>query len=129
MKILKLILIGILAIGALSCSKMEGYGGKATIRGKVYGKDFTTNGNLVSEGYLGDVRVFIAKHGTTNYFDDVRTAYDGSFQFEFLQKGKYDLWSFGDCNNCTWDQVYDLITVEITEKNEIVVAPNIELTF
>lgn len=113
----------------LSCQKTEGYGGKASIQGKVYGYDYNSNGNLVSEGYLGDVRVYIAKHGTTQYFDDTRTSYDGSFLFQYLQEGKYDLWAFGDCDNCSWDQTYHLITVEITSKKEVVVAPDIEITF
>jgi hypothetical protein len=108
---------------------MEGYGGKSSITGKVYGRDYNSNGNLVGEGYLGDVRVYIAKHGSTQYFDDLRTSFDGSFQFDYLQIGKYDLWAFGDCDYCDWDQTYALITVEITSKKEVVVAPDIEITF
>jgi len=120
----------ILTLSVLSsCARVEGYGGKATIQGKVYGLDYNTNGNLVSEGYLGDTRVFIAKHGSINYFDDIRTAYDGSFVFDYLQVGKYDLWSFGDCDSCPWSQTFTKITVEITGKNEVLVSPDIEITF
>lgn len=129
MKTLYLALFSIVVVSLLSCGKMEGYGGKATIAGKVYGRDYTPSGNLASQGYLGDVRVYIAKHGSTQYFDDMRTSYDGSFQFDYLQVGKYDLWAFGDCDNCAWDQMYALITVEVTAKKEVVVAPDIEITF
>lgn len=129
MKTLYLTMFSLIVVSFLSCNKMEGYGGKASITGKVYGRDYSSNGNLVSEGYLGEARVYIAKHGSTQYFDDMRTSFDGSFQFEYLQTGKYDLWVFGDCDYCDWDQTYTLITVEITSKNEVLVAPDIEITF
>jgi|688.fasta_scaffold16188_8 hypothetical protein len=129
MKTLYLALFSLLTVTLLSCGKMEGYGGKASISGKVYGRDYTPNGNLSSEDYIGDVRVYISKHGSTQYFDDIRTSYDGSYQFDYLQVGKYDLWAFGDCDNCDWDQMFDLITIEITAKKEVVVAPDIEITF
>jgi uncharacterized protein (DUF2249 family) len=77
-----------------SCSKEEGYGGLATIQGKVYGKDFNSHGALVSEGYVGDMKVYISKHDNPNYFDKVDTSYDGSYKFEYLQKGTYDVWVF-----------------------------------
>ena len=129
MKTLYLTLFSLLTVTMLSCAKMEGYGGKASISGNVFGRDYNSNGNLVSEDNLGNVRVYISKHGSTQYFDDMRTAYDGSFQFDYLQVGKYDLWAFGDCDNCSWDQTYTLITVEVTSKKEVVVSPDIEITF
>lgn len=102
----------------VSCKKYEGYGGLATIKGRVYAKNYNSNGTLVSEGYYGEVRVYISKHGETEYFDDLRSSYDGTFTFQNLHVGTYDLWVFGDCDNCSWNQMYELKTVTITEKKE-----------
>jgi hypothetical protein len=113
----------------VSCSKEEGYGGLATIKGKVYGKDYNSHGALVSEGYIGDMKVYISKHDNPSYFDKVDTSYDGSYSFEFLHKGTYDVWVFGDCDSCPWAQVYAKETVEITSKKETVEAPDLEITF
>ncbi len=110
------------------CKHSEGYGGLATIKGKVYGKDYNSNGDLVSENYIGDLNVYISKHGETTYFDDLNTSYDGSFEFNFLHPGKYDIWVFGDCDSCNWDQVYELITVEIPEKRSVITVEDIVIT-
>lgn len=112
-----------------SCSKDEGYGGLATIKGKVYGKDYNSNGALVSEGYVGDFKVYISKHDDPNYFDKVDSSYDGSYKFEFLHKGTYDVWVFGDCDSCSWDQVYSLETVEITSKRQTVEVDDLIISF
>lgn len=113
-KIFGFILVLFFALG--SCSHEEGYGGLATIEGKVYGKNFNSSGILVSQGYRGDVKVYISKHGDPAYFDSMDSAYDGSFRFKNLYKGTYDIWVYGDCDYCTWDQVYTLTTVEVSKK-------------
>jgi hypothetical protein len=112
----------------ISCKHEEGKGGLATIKGKVYGKDYNSNGNLVDEGYLGSARVYISKHGDSNYFDDYDTSYDGSYQFDFLYEGTYDIWVFGDCDSCTWDQVYQLKTVEVSDKRGVVTVEDLVIT-
>ena len=123
--ILPILLFTLILIG---CKHEEGKGGLATIKGKVYGKDFNSNGDLVSENYIGDVNVYISKHGETAYFDDLNTSYDGSFEFNFLYPGKYDIWVFGDCDSCNWDQVYELITVEIPDKRSVITVEDIIIT-
>ena len=123
-----LLLIAITSL-FLSCSKDEGYGGLATITGKVYGKDYNSNGVLVSEDYLGGAKVYIAAHGSSSHFDSVDSSYDGTFRFEYLQKGTYDIWVFGDCDSCSWDQTYVLKTVEITSKKSSVTMEDIVITF
>ncbi len=103
----------------LSCKKEEGYGGLAEISGKVFAKDYNSSGIIVREGYLGGQKVYIAKHGETVPFDDVDTGYDGAYRFNFLEKGHYDLWVFGDCDYCPgWDQVYFLKSIEITSEKQ-----------
>ncbi len=125
-KILGFMLVLILALS--SCSHDEGYGGLATIQGKVYGKNYNSHGVLVSEGYRGDVKVYIAKHGETAYFDNMNSTPDGSFKFENLYKGTYDIWVYGDCDYCDWDQVYTLVTVEVGKK-ETVTTDDLVISF
>lgn len=125
----KIVLLVFIVMGFLSCSHDEGYGGLASISGKIYGKDYNSNGILVSQGYLGGVKVYISKHGETNYFDSTDSAYDGSFKFNYLYAGTYDLWAFGDCDSCTWDQVYVLKTIEITDKKQEAVTEDFLLSF
>ncbi len=126
---MKNLLILFTAILFLSCSKEEGYGGLAKITGKVYGKDINSSGNLVGEGYLGDVTVYISKSGETAYFDKVDSAYDGSFTFKFLHKGKYDIWAFGDCDNCSWDQNFTKKTITISSTKETFTTEDLVITF
>jgi len=116
------IVLLVLTVLFMSCSKDEGYGGLASISGKVFAKDFNSNGVLVSEGYLGDVKVYISSHGGNSFYDDVDTYYDGSFKFDFLYEGTYDVWVIGECDYCPWNQIYDLKTVKITSKKADVVV-------
>jgi hypothetical protein len=126
---MKKIIILLFAISFLSCSKEEGYGGLATIKGKVYGKDFNSSGYLVGEGYIGDISVYISKSGSTNYFDKVDSAYDGSFTFKFLHKGTYDIWVFGDCDTCTWEQTFVKKTIRISSTKQTVTSEDLVVTF
>ena len=125
----KILLLVFIAMGLLSCSHDEGYGGRASISGKIYGKDYNSSGILVSQGYLGGVKVYISKHGETNYFDSTDSAYDGSFKFNYLFKGTYDLWAFGDCDSCSFDQIYVLKTIEIADKKQEAVTEDFILSF
>ena len=126
---MKKIIILFIAFSLFSCSKDEGYGGLATITGKVYGKDFNSSGYLVGEGYIGDVSVYISKSGETAYFDKVDTAYDGSFSFKFLHKGTYDIWVYGDCDTCAWDQTFTKKTITISSSKETVTTEDLVITF
>ena len=126
---MKKIIILLFAISFLSCSKEEGYGGLATIKGKVYGKDFNSSGYLVGEGYLGDISVYISASGSTDYFDKVDSAYDGSINFNYLHKGTYDIWVFGDCDTCTWEQTFVKKTIRISSTKQTVTSEDLVVTF
>jgi hypothetical protein len=119
----------VIALLTLSCSHDEGYGGLATIRGKVFGKDYNSSGNVVGQGYVGGFKVYISKHGEPNYFDSKDSAPDGSFKFDYLYEGKYDIWVYGDCDYCAWDQVYVLKTIEITSKKQTVETEDFVVSF
>jgi hypothetical protein len=89
---INLAVIALLSFSAVSCEKPEGKGGKATVTGKVYAYDFDNTQNyMLSKGYSADERVYIT-YGTSNSIgDDVRTSADGSFEFKYLNKGRYKI--------------------------------------
>lgn len=126
-KIFGLLLIALIS---LSCSHEEGEGGLASIEGKIYGKDFNSRGILVSQGYLAGSKVYISKHNEKAYFENIDSAYDGSFKFKFLYEGTYDLWVLGDCDFCNdWQQTIVLKTINVTSKRQKVVTDDFIVTF
>jgi len=124
--------LGLLLMSAIfsSCQKDAGPGGLATIKGKVYGRDITTSGNLKAEGYVADWRVYISVADDPGYFEDARTSYDGSYEFKFLRKGNYDVWAFSDCDTCLIKtQVVMKKNISVSEKKETVNLPDLEIIY
>lgn len=99
-----------------SCSKQEGTGGLATIKGKVLSYRYDRDGVLVDSGYVGDIRVFISYGDNTWVDDDMRTSYTGEYAFQWLQKGDYKLWVVSDCPSCPENQQQDVIQVSVDER-------------
>lgn len=99
-----------------SCSKVEGPGGSSSITGKVRIEVYDIGGTLINsyDAPGEDVYLIYGEDGTF-YDDDVETSYDGSFEFNFLQKGKYQLFVYQDCNTCPSGKDVVLVDVEITE--------------
>src|SRR5688500_344991 len=84
------VLAAVLMITLAGCEKPPGPGGKAMVQGKVYGTDFDNQQRIpISRGYVAGERVYIIYGSGTEIGDDVRTSYDGSFQFKYLTKGHY----------------------------------------
>jgi hypothetical protein len=86
-------LAGLLALLMLwSCEKPPGPGGKATIKGRVYARDWdNTQRYEVSKGYSAGERVYIC-YGSSNIpGNDTRTGIDGTFEFRYLNKGHYKI--------------------------------------
>lgn len=74
------------------CKKEAGPGGRASVKGKVYAYDWdNTQLFKISEGYSSGERVYILYGDNTTIGDDVRTSMDGSFEFKYLNKGRYKL--------------------------------------
>ncbi len=111
----------------ISCTKQAGEGGLASISGKVYGHDYDKQGNLKAEGYMGEVRVYISVEGSSELLDDVRTRYDGSYEFPFLRKGNYQLWVYTQCDSCLNDMMPILQNARITEKKQRLVMPDFHI--
>ncbi|MGZ3866468.1 MAG: hypothetical protein ACXVC6_07255 [Bacteroidia bacterium] len=83
----------ILALAA--CKKPAGPGGKASIKGKIYVKDFNTAayGPPISEYYGAGETVYICYGNNTTVGNTVKTSTDGSFEFLYLRKGHYKIFA------------------------------------
>ena len=112
-----------------SCKKIEGQGGSSEIIGKVYFQDRDLNGNAVGDIYAAqDEDVFIIYGADGNlHNDDYSSSYDGSYRFEFLTNGTYQIFAYQECPSC--DKVDEPVikTVTIDSKKSSVVVPDIVL--
>ena len=131
MKFLKTIIIILIATTLFfSCKKQAGPGGLASIKGRVYGTDVTSSGTVRDSGYLGNQHVFISVAGDKYFFDDIKSSYDGTFEFKFLRKGSYDVWTYSNCDTCLWKQKLVLIpNVEISGRKETVDVGVVKIIF
>jgi hypothetical protein len=78
-----------------SCKKPAGPGGKASIKGKVYCKDFNTAayGPPIAEYYGAGETVYICYGDNNAVANTVRTSTDGSYEFLYLRKGHYKIFT------------------------------------
>ncbi len=115
-------LCSMLALAALfilsSCKKEPGEGGLATIKGKLYAYEYNNYGEVIDSGYLAGERVFISYGNDATAEDDVRSGYDGSFEFNWLQKGEYAIWSISRCDSCPLSQTFSKQVITIEKRRE-----------
>ena len=82
----------------VSCRKDEGPGGTSRIKGKLKIENFNSQGTVLEGTYAGaDLDVYIMygdKDSTAD--DDVKSSVDGSFEFNFLENGKYTIYIYED---------------------------------
>jgi hypothetical protein len=103
------------------CKKVSGEGGSSTIKGVVIEQLYNSLGNVIAEYPSPDQDVFIIYGEKSSYYDDdISTSYDGTFEFRYLQKGKYSVFVYEDCSSCLSGKKEKLVEVEITEKNQVV---------
>jgi hypothetical protein len=78
-----------------SCSKEAGEGGTSTITGKVYAKYYNkTLTSYIGESYAPNKYVYIIYGDNQGYGDKQRTNYGGVFEFKYLRKGRYTIYTF-----------------------------------
>lgn len=110
------------------CTKVEGPGGAATIKGKIHLKVHDGADNLLYEYDAPKFDVYIIygdAEGEAYFDDDIETSYDGSFEFSFLEPGNYQIFVYEDCNNaqaptCYSGKIVTVYDVEITDKKQVV---------
>ena len=101
LKILFFFMVMVMLLVCMRCTKEPGVGGSATVTGKIYAKDFNTLGTSTGEYYAQNYKVYLIYGNEGGAFDDdVNTSHDGSFEFNYLQKGDYELFVYSDYSYC-----------------------------
>ncbi len=109
-----------------SCKSGPGPGGQATITGKVYVKGnwnptctlFTDSSSGFTPFYAPDADVYLIYGDDPSYGDRVKTAPDGTYQFTFLRKGKYTVYTYSNDCSAPSGKSSVSIDVDITEKKQ-----------
>lgn len=104
-----------------SCKKNEGPGGSSSITGVVHAYVHDGAGNLLTEYDIAKEDVFIIYgNEATTFDDDTKTSYDGTFKFEYLEEGNYQLFVYSKCSTCPGNKAVLIKDVEITDKKSTV---------
>lgn len=120
-KVVFLILLSSIFNVVSSCKKVEGQGGSSKIIGKITINNYNVGGSILEGTYPGsDEDVYIIYgEGNTYYNDRIKTSYDGSFEFPYLQPGTYTIYAYEDVlpepTNADKKQVV-LLTTEVGKK-------------
>jgi len=94
-KFLNPFLLIMLPLILLSCEKEPGEGGKATLYGKVFVKEYNASFTVLQEEYYGpDIWVYIIYGDNRDYNDRIRTSYDGTWEFKYLRPGDYIVYTY-----------------------------------
>ncbi len=105
----------------ICCTKNPGIGGQASILGNVQVNNINILGDTIATYDAQELDVYIIYGNLNNTFDDdVKTSHDGSFEFNFLNPGEYDVFVYSDCADCPngQDSVV-IINTTIDSNNEI----------
>lgn len=117
----KVVLFVLVCLSFFSCKKQPGEGGFASIEGKVYVKNYDASFTLLtSEYYLPAETVYIIYGDGTEIGNTVKTSYDGSFKFNYLRKGKYQIYVLGKDASQPYLSIpkQELVEVNITERKQ-----------
>ena len=101
------------------CTKDEGYGGNSHIKGKliekVYNDDYS---DLIYEQRGIEEDIYIVFEGNGIISDKTTTGYDGSFEFEYLFPGKYQIYYYSDDIHSPYGENTEVVLDIELEKNE-----------
>lgn len=111
----------------ISCKKGPGDGGRASIKGKVFTVNYNSAFTVPQDsGYLGAQKVYIIYGNETAVGDNQDTNNDGSFEFNFLRKGKYKVYVFTKTLANHIDSAV-VKEVEITDRTQTVEIPDFKI--
>jgi len=110
-----------------ACDKTEGEGGTSNIQGVIITQEINNAGQIKNEYPSPDEKVYIIYGEEDNiYNDEVNTHFDGSYSFDFLRKGDYQIFAYSECKPDTCPNVVPVVVnVKITESNQTVNAATI----
>lgn len=129
MKKLFLIAMG-LSLAFSACKKPAGEGGQATIKGRLYVRNYNASFTILNDQYYAQgEQVYIIYGDETAVGNNVRTAYDGSFEFPYLRKGNYKVYALSkDSTSSTLSKTVEvLMNVTITKKKEVITLPTLTI--
>lgn len=125
----RLLIIATVVFALYSCSKEPGKGGTSTIKGTVYVQEYNKDLTIkVGDIYPAqDVDVYLIYGNDEVYGDDFKTGYDGKYEFNYLQEGKYTIYVLSKSldNRITSKLVPVFKEVEISGKNKTVEVDSI----
>ncbi len=82
------------ALILISCEKPAGQGGTSNIKGKIFVKDFNSAATAeIGEFYGVGETVYISYGDDKAVGNSVKTGADGTFEFLYLNKGKYTVFA------------------------------------
>lgn len=121
MKLLIFIVGLFISLFFIACNKYEGTGGGATIEGKMFEVPVNAVGNPTDTFPLIKDDVYII-YGTENSFydDKIETSYDGTFRFEHLRKGDYQIFVYEKNVFLAEKKEALIISVSITDKKQTI---------
>ena len=107
-----------------SCQKVEGPGGTVTIKGVIIERNHV--GTSIFEYPAADQDIYLI-YGNENSFydDDIKSSYDGSFEFRYLQKGNYQVFAYEDDNSVASGMSEVIVDVSATENNQVIILDTI----
>lgn len=118
-----------------SCKKDEGVGGTSSIVGKVFVHSYDVSFQSLVRTYPDVGREVFIIYGDSHstYDDSYKASYDGSFEFKYLQKGKYKLFiylkdttgAYQGNYNSNAPKIPKFVDVEITSNGSTVTTPDI----
>ena len=131
----QLVIIIVILFSFSGCKKDEGLGGTSTINGKVFVHDYDASFQILSATYpKTELDVYIIYGDSHSAYDNnYKTSYDGSFEFKYLQKGKYKLFVYvkdttgaylGNYNSNA-PKIPVFVNVEVTSNGSVVTAPDL----
>jgi hypothetical protein len=117
------LLTTIIALTLFSCHKEEGEGGRSSVMGKVHVTDVTGGTQGVYD--IPDYDVYII-YGDENdiYDDDMKTNYDGTFEFKNLRAGSYRVYAYTknlpySSTEPQWIPVFKSIEIGKNERGDV----------
>jgi len=115
-----ILFIGI-TMAFFSCGKEEGIGGRSAITGKLIKINFSNDDlNRIDTSNAAGEDVYIIYGNNDFYNDDIETHFDGTFQFNYLNKGKYTIFAYSKDTLGSDSDIPIFKEVEIGSNNETV---------
>ena len=104
-----------------SCTKYAGPGGSSSIKGVLMTEEYNQADSLLQEYPKANEDIFIIYGEGSNVFSDkISSSYDGSFRFDYLEKGKYSIFVYEDCATCPDGKQVKLLATEITKSKSTI---------